>query len=392
MTVYDFDKEVNRKGTGCAKWDSSFKSDAEELFPLWVADMDFPCSEAIIEALHERVDERIYGYSTGLDKAYRKAVCRWFKKRFQWKIDPATIYYANGVVPAIAWLIEILSKPKEGIVIQTPVYYPFRKKIEACDRKVMENPLINMDGVYTMDYIHLESLMKKEDCSGMILCSPHNPVGRVWRRDELLQVVKIAKRYHKWIIADEIHCDIIRSNRVHIPLASIAKEYEEQIITCTAPSKTFNLAGLQNSNIIIANEAYQKKWEAYVWQRLSQSAPNSFAYTATIAAYTKSQDWLDQVNAYIDANVKATSEYLAKQLPQAVLSESEGTYLLWIDLRAYVQDKKRLEKCMRQHGLIFDEGYLFGKEGECFERINVACPRSLLIRCLEVFTKAVKTL
>lgn len=392
MKQYDFDTLHERVGTGSIKWEKEFESDASKRFPLWVADMDFPCSDAIIEALHKRVDERMYGYHTGLDNEYKDAVIGWFKKRFDWHVHEDSIFYAGGVVPALAWLLEILSEEGDGIVIQTPVYYPFRKKIEATKRKVIENPLFNDYGYYTMNYIQLEEQMKRRDVKGLILCSPHNPVGRVWREEELRQVADIAKRYDKWIISDEIHGDIIRSSQHHIPLAKLAEDAADRIITCTAPSKTFNLAGLQNSNIIIDNPAYRSLWKAFVWDRLSLNSPNSFALRATIAAYTASDDWLKQVNDYIDENMRQAKAYIEKHLPKAIVSDPQGTYLLWVDVRSYCDDKDRLEACMLKHGLLFDEGYLFGKEGAGFERINVACPRAFLMECLEVFVKALETM
>ncbi|MEG0329784.1 MAG: MalY/PatB family protein [Longicatena sp.] len=390
MKKYNFDEEIDRKGTQSVKWDKNISTSAKEVFPLWVADMDFVCSDAIIDALHEQANHRIFGYNTGFDTNYRNCVCSWFKKRFDWEIDPSTIFYAGGVVPALSYLIEILSEKGDGVVIQTPVYYPFAKKIKARERRVVENQLLNTNGNYTMDFQDLEQKLAREDVKGMILCSPHNPVGRVWKQEELERVIEIAQRYHKWIISDEIHCDLVRNEFHHIPLLKIGKAYQDHIITCCAPSKSFNLAGLANSNIIIPSKEIQQKWIAYVQECLSLSGPNSFALSATKAAYLEGEEWLDQVNTYIGKNIEFTREYLGEHLPECIVSPSEGTYLVWVDVRNYCKNKDCLEKTLLEHGIILDEGYLFGEAGSGFERINVACSKDLLARCLSVFVKAIK--
>lgn len=383
---YDFDQLIERKHTGSIKWDKPFPIDGNKKpLPLWVADMDFPCSQSIQQALQDKVKEQIYGYHTGFSKEYKEAVCGWFQKRFDWTIEPSSIFYAGGVVAAIAYLIEIMSEEGDGIVISTPVYYPFKAKIEATKRKVVENPLIEEDGAYRMDIEHLDTLLARDDVKGMILCSPHNPVGRVWREEELMAVVKTAKKYGKWIISDEIHCDLIKAGYRHIPLWKLAKDYADHIVTCTAPSKSFNLAGLQISNIIITNLKWQRKWKEFVGERLSIQGPNNFAVAACIAAYTKqdSELWLEEVNRYVDANDAFVRDYLKKHLPHAILTQREGTYLLWVDMRYYCQNEKELEQRMWKQGLILDEGYLFGEAGKGYERINLACPRCLIEEFVE---------
>lgn len=389
---YHFDELINRKNTGCVKWDKAFPECDKEILPLWVADMDFPCADAIQQALETKVKEQIYGYHTGFTPAYRNAVCHWFAKRFDWNIDPDTIFYAGGVVPAIAYLLEIMSEEGDGIVISTPVYYPFRKKIEATKRVVVENPLINEHGYYRIDFDDLEEKMARKDVKGMILCSPHNPVGRIWSKEELLNVVSIAKKYDKWIISDEIHCDLVQKDYKHTPLLKLAPEEKDRIVVCTAPSKSFNLAGLQNSNIIICNKEWQKQWTSYVIERLSLSGPNSFAIAATMAAYTESdsETWLQDVNTYVDDNDAFATNYIQEHLPEAIVSPRQGTYLLWVDVRAYCEDEKDLEEKMIKEGLILDEGYLFGEAGKGFERINLACPRSIVEACVKRLCEALQ--
>ena len=362
---YNFDELIERRNTGSVKWDKHFETGKSPL-PMWVADMDFPCSHAIQKALHDKVNEQVYGYQLGFDDTYRDAVVHWFLKRFNWKIDPSSLYYVGGVVPSISYLLEIMCNEGDGVIIQTPVYYPFREKIKATGRCVVENPLQNTNGIYKMDFKDLEQKLAREDVKGMILCSPHNPVGRVWKIEELSEVVRLAKQYGKWIISDEIHCDLIHHTSVHTPIMKVAQGYEDGIVVCTAPSKSFNLAGLHISNIVIVNKLWQAAWKRYVQQRLTINGPNCFATCATIAAYKSedSEQWLAAVNAYVDANDAYLRSYIKEYLPQVVISPREGTYLLWLDVRTLCSDEKLLEQHMLQEGLVVDEGYLFGEEGK----------------------------
>lgn len=383
MIKYDFDKHTIRTGTSSVKWDKPFSTIHPDVLPLWVADMDFACSHPIQERLHASVNQEIYGYHLGYDPTYRKAVCGWYRRRFEWNINPKSIFYAPGIVAAIAYLIHLFSDVGDGIVIQTPVYYPFRQKIEASHRKVIENPLIYNEGMYTMNYEELDILLSNDNIKGMILCSPHNPVGRVWQKDELENVVKIAQKYKKWIVSDEIHGDLIRQGLQHHPLHTICPSYQDEIFTCTSPSKSFNLAGLQNSNIIITKPSYQACWKEYVQEQLVLQAPSAFAIAATKAAYNESEDWLNQVNSYIDSNIAFATQYLHDHLPKANVSPCEGTYLLWVNVNAYCHDPYELEQKMLAAGVILDEGYIFGKQGIGYERLNVACPRNIVEACLK---------
>lgn len=384
---YNLDEMIDRKHTNCEKWDR-----LEETFPkakagslaLWVADMDFACAKPIQDALHARIDKQIFGYTHPQNSKYQEVVQAWFQRRFAWDIAKEDMFFSPGVVPALSYLIRILSKPGQGIVIQEPVYYPFARCIKQQERVVLNNQLLNEDGNYRMDLKDLEEKLKDENTAGMILCSPHNPVGRVWRKDELHAVVDLALTYQKWIIADEIHCDLVRSSQQHIPLMKLRPDASDFIIACTAPSKSFNLAGLQNSNIIIHNETYKQLWKQEIIAKLHIGEPNCFAHIATMAAYGESEDWLNQVNAYIDENIAYACARLKKELPEVVISPSEGTYLLWIDMRKYCDDQDALEEKMQtEAGVLFDEGYLFGACGVGFERINCACPRSILKEAID---------
>lgn len=379
---YDFDKIIERKGSFSVKWDMPPAPYPKDSLPLWVADMDFQCAKPIVDALHKRVDELIYGYTYYDSTELKNTVTGWYKKRYEWDVPAEDIFFSPGVVPAVALLINILSEEGDGIVIQRPVYYPFTFKIEHNNRKVVNNPLIYKDGKYTMDYEDLERKLSAPENKGLVLCSPHNPVGRLWTEEELKKVIDIAKKYNKWIISDEIHADLIRKGLKFIPLSKIAGDYKDQIITCTAPSKTFNLAGFHMSNLVIHSEEYKKAYLDILNNKLSVGGVNPLGVSAMIAAYTEGEEWLDQVIDYIDANVDYCMDFFKKELPKSVPIYIEATYLFWVDLSAYCKDPKALEEKMVKAKVALDEGYIFGEEGIGFERINVACPRSILADCL----------
>ncbi|GAA0232106.1 MalY/PatB family protein [Metaclostridioides mangenotii] len=386
MGKYDFDKIVDRIGTDSVKWDfrtmCSPKAQKDGL-PLWVADMDFECADPIIKALHDRVDHKIFGYSSNNSGEYFDAFCNWYKRRFGWEIDRKSVVFAPGVVPALAILVRILTNPGDGVIIQRPVYYPFTNKIEKNDRKVINNSLIYDDGTYKMDYDDLEEKAKDPKNKVLILCSPHNPVGRVWSEDELIRVVDICKKHDVWIVADEIHSDLVRKGIKHTPIQLLCDDYKDKIVTCVAPSKSFNLAGMQSSNIIINNAELKKKYLDEVVSTGGVHSPNPFAIVSTVAAYNESEDWLDELNDYLDKNIDFIKEYLENNLPKAKLIYPEGTYLVWIDLTTYGLSEVELEDLMfKKANILLDEGYIFGKEGIGFERINAACPKSILEECL----------
>lgn len=383
---YDFDQLIDRSGTQSLKWGSLLAKAESDFAPLSlsVADMDFPCAQPIIDALHRRVERQIFGYSDYNAPEVRAVVQHWYAQRFDWQINAEHIVFSPGVVPAIAFLIHALTAPGDGVIIQRPVYYPFTASIENSGRRVVNNPLRYEHGAYTMDYADLEQKLADSANKGLLLCSPHNPVGRVWTTEELRQVVELAQKYDKWIICDEIHSDLVRRGVQHQPLLKLCPDYAERIIVCTAPSKTFNLAGMQMSNIIIPNEQYRRKWQAIIYNEFGVAMAGPMGIAAMMAAYTEGAGWLEQVLDYVDGNVEFTRQFLEQRLPKAHLVEPEGTYLLWIDLRAYCKDANELErKMLKEAGVVLDEGYIFGEEGIGFERINAACPRSVLQACLE---------
>lgn len=395
--IYDFDEVIDRKGTHTYKMDVLPEGSPPDALPLWVADMDLPCAEPVIQALHERIDKRIFGYTTYDNQELKDAVKGWFSRRYQWQIDEKWILFSSGVVPAIAFLLNALTEEGDGIIIQRPVYYPFTKKIEANNRVVVNNPLIRHGSTYVMDFGDLEKKFSEPKNKGMILCSPHNPVGRVWNKEELKKIIQLAVKYDKWIIADEIHCDLTRRGIVNIPMMKLAEEmnteYRDRIITCTAPSKTFNLAGAGFSNIIIPNEEYRKKWIKIIDRRFSSASCSPFGLTAAIAAYNEGEEWLEQVRTYLDGNIEFAEQFIKNNMPKAELIECQGTYLLWVDLRKYCNDSKKLEELMQKKAKVaLDEGYIFGEEGEGYERINIATQRKTVENCLKRMKKALESL
>lgn len=389
--TYNFDRIVNRKNTNSVKWEftkpehESFK---DEIISLSIADMDFSCAAPILKAIKERADKEIMGYSSPNTDAYLDSVKSWFNRRFGWDIKSCDIVTSPGVVPALAALVKILTSEGDGIIIQRPVYYPFTSVITNNNRKVVDNSLINKDGDYYIDFEDLEQKAKDPNNKVLILCSPHNPVGRVWTKEELSKLIDICLSNDMYIISDEIHCDIVRKQIKHIPIGSLSED--SRIISCTAASKSFNLAGLQMSNIILRSEELRKKWNDEVLGKCGLYGAGSFGIVATETAYNEAEDWLDEVNAYIDSNLKYVKEFLDENLPKAKYKIPQGTYLAWIDLREYVSSAEELEKLMiNEAKLYLDEGYIFGKKGIGFERINVACPSSILNECL---TRMARTL
>lgn len=384
--MFDFDEIVDRTGTQSLKLEVLPEGCPKDALPMWVADMDFKCAPAIIEALQKRLNHGIFGYTVYEDQTLKQAVRSWFLNQYEWDVPNEQIVFSPGVVPAISFLLQALTQAGDKVVIQRPVYYPFTDKIEATKRVVVNSPLkkveIQVEGKtrleYQMDYEDLDQKFADPDVKGIILCSPHNPVGRVWRPEELKKLVEVAKRHNKWIISDEIHMDLRRMNVTHTPLLKLCPEYADNIIVCTAPSKSFNLAGMQLSNIVIPNETYRNEF-LRVEDLNGIMLPNPFGVVAATAAYTKGEPWLRELRKYLDANMQLVYDFFDKELPKAKVAVCEATYLMWFDLSAYEPDCKKLEELMQHKAKIaFDEGYIFGPEGEGFERLNVASPRSVV--------------
>ena len=387
---YNFDEVIDRKGTHAMKVERLPKGADKDSLALWVADMDFACAEPILKALHERIDRKIFGYTMYEADECMDAVTGWMKKRYGWEESRENLFFCPGVVAAYAALINLLTEPGDGIVLQRPIYYPFTDKANSNGRIPVDNALIYENGAYRIDFEDLDKKMADPANKVLVVCSPHNPTGRVWTEDELKKTVEICKKYDKWIICDEIHCDLIRRGVTFIPIMNVAPEYADRIVVCTAPSKTFNLAGLQVSNIFIPDDALRRKFEQAVGAS-GYSQLNTMGLVACEAAYRHGEEWYEAVKAYIRENLAYAQAFLAEQIPQVKAVEPEGTYLLWVDFRSLGLSGKELEDLIvKKAGLWLDSGDIFGAAGRGFERINVACPRSVLTEALERLARAVR--
>jgi cystathionine beta-lyase len=381
----NFDAVLPRRGTGSLKWDTG----REDLFPMWVADMDFPAPLEVRKALEERAAHGIFGYAAPGEDFFA-VPAGWQERRHGWKCSPEWILFAPGVVTALAFILRALTEEGAGIIIQPPVYYPFYGVIRDNARRIVENPLRLEGDRYVMDYEDLERQASRKDVAALLLCSPHNPVGRVWTEEELRQAGEICARHGVLVITDEIHEDLVLPGYRHRPFGSLGEDFAANSVTCVAPSKTFNLAGLQCSFIIIPEESKRNAVkEALDAAHLSR--PNVFALAAAPVAFRDCDYWVDALVEYLAGNVAFLRDFLARRLPKARLIEPEGTYLGWVDFREYGFSREELERRMLEKGKIWlDEGYIFGDSGSGFERIVLACPRALLQEGLERMERAVK--
>ena len=389
---YNFDEIIDRSGTSATKMESLPKGCPDDALPLWVADMDFACAEPILKALHERIDKKIFGYTMYDTDECLGAVLNWYKKRYGWEEQKENLFFCGGIVSAYAVLLNLLTKEGEGVVIQRPIYYPFTMKANSNGRQIVDSPLIYADGNYTIDFDDLDKKMAEPNNKVLVFCSPHNPAGRVWTEEEIRKVVDICKKYDKWIICDEIHCDLLRCGMTFHPILKVAPDYADRIAVCTAPSKTFNLAGMKTSNIVIHNKELQAAWKELIGGKLSMNGAGTLGLPAMIAAYNEGEEWLEQLKEYLDGNFAYIDAFLKEHLPKAHMVPSEGTYLAWIDFNGYVDgDAEKLEEIMQKKARVaLDEGYIFGDAGRGFERINIATPRSVVEDCMDRILKAFK--
>lgn len=377
---YDFETLIDRRNTGAEKWNGLDIPDGSA--PLSVADVDMKLCPEIKDGLIEFLNNNpVLGYTAGTDDYY-KAVIKWLKDNHNFEIKKDWIVVSDGIVPALNRTVAAYTKENEGVIIFTPVYYPFFSAIKNNNRKVVECPLINKDTNYYIDFDLFEELASNSKNTLLILCSPHNPVGRVWTKEELLKIGEIALKNNLIIVSDEIHEDLTMPGIKHYPIASLSKELENITVTCTAPSKSFNIAGLQGSNIIISNEELRIKFKNKQ-SEIGFFSLNTLSYEATKLAYTKGEKWLEEFKELINHNYNILVEYVKTNLPKAIVYPLEGTYLAWIDFREYEYNYKELEDKMNQAKVYLDHGYIFGSVGEGFERFNIACPTNVLIDALE---------
>lgn len=386
---YDFETIIDRSHSGSSKWDimKEAKPDVpNNIAPLSVADIDIPLAPEIKDGLIEFLNnDVVLGYTNPTDRYYQ-AVKNWMLNRHDYKIEKDWIVISNGIVPALFDAVAAFTNKNNGVIIFTPVYYPFYRAIETNDRQIIECPLINQDTNYKIDFNKLENLAKDSNNKMLILCNPHNPIGRVWQKEELEKIAKICLDNDLIIVSDEIHQDLIMPGFKHYPIAALNDRIADITITCSAPSKSFNLAGLQGSNIIIKNPNLRDKFILQQEKRSFHSL-NTIAYEATILAYNKGENWLEEFKSLIYKNYQILVDFINQNLPKVKIYPLQGTYLAWLDFRSYSYHFKDLEKKMINADLYLDEGYLFGQEGEGFERINIACPTSVLLEALERLKK-----
>lgn len=389
--VYDFDTKIDRTSRNSAKWTLMKQiTGMDDLIPLWVADMDFAVPPVVTEALKDRATHPIYGY-TAFPEGYYTGLINWMDKRHDWKgVEKDWILWTPGVVAGFSIAIQAYSQPGDKVVIQPPVYYPFMSQILGTGRQIVENPLIDKGGHYEMDFEDLEKKID-ERTKMVLLCSPHNPIGRVWKRDELERLAEICKEKDILIISDEIHNDLILGDIKHTPTAIVSEDAMQRTVTLVAPSKTFNLAGLTNANAIVPNPKLRAMLKAQISKGSGHS--NIFGVTAQDAAYNHGEPWLEECLAYLRGNLKFFNDFFAEKLPQFKVYPLEGTYLTWVEFSALgMNDEELMEFMLKKAKLWLDEGTLFGRGGSMFMRFNLACPRTLLKQALENLEKAVNEL
>lgn len=380
---YNFDEVLDRHGTASYKWDfmSYAYPDNPDAIPLWVADMDFACPRPIVEAVMKRAAHPIYGYSD-ISERSRELAAKWQKKN-GWEVDPSWVTFSNGIVPALSAIVETFTEPGDGVIIQPPVYYPFRESVENNGRKVVENCLVRKDGQWGINFEELEKLAEDPNNKVLLLCHPLNPVSRVLEKEELCRIAEICLKNHVILAVDEIHSDLVYPHKKFYSLAGLDKRYEEITITAIAPSKTFNIAGLQMSAVIIPNRELYDKFVVTMNRRVY--IPNAFGVVAFDAAYgdPECEEYLSQLLEYLWDNYLFVDEYLKENMPKIKCQKPDATYLLWLDCRELGLEEEDLDCfCLKEGGVAFDSGRWFGKDGSGFMRINIGCPRSLLEKAL----------
>ena len=392
---YNFDEVCDRTNTGCVKWDNVrtiFGS--QDVIPMWVADMDFPVAQPIVDALQKRAAHPFYGYTLA-EPGVIEAVVERMQRKFAWKVEPEWIVFTPGVVPALHVAVRCLTHPGDEIILQEPVYYPFFPAVKASGCQIVTNSLKLVNNRYEMDYDDLESkflpragmMPMPNRVKAIIVCNPQNPVGRLWNKEEITRLGEIVIRHGAAVISDEIHCEILFKGYRHTPFASISEEFAQNSIVCMAPSKTFSLAGLETSTIIIPNKKLRNE---YINTRTGiLPGPNLFGYAALEAAYRYGDEWLEQVLDYLQGNLEFLTEYFTSRIPSIKVIQPQGTYLVWLDCRGLGLDNSSLRSFMREKAKVgLDDGFLFGAAGSGFERMNIACPRSILAEALQRIEEA----
>lgn len=383
---YDFDEMIPRRGTNSTKWDMDTDP---EVLPMWVADMDFRTAPAVGEALRRRMAHGIFGYAHP-PKAYYDAIAGWFERRHGWRVEPEWILPTTGVIPALSAVLRALTRAGDKVLIQTPVYNHFFISIRNSGCIPAESPLVYRDGTYAVDFDDLERTAADPAVKLMLLCNPHNPAGRVWSPEELRRIGEICLRHDVWVVADEIHCELVMPGHRYTPFASLSDTFRLRSVTCTSPSKAFNLAGLQVANIFATDACVRAKVAQAL--RINETGEiGPFAIEALIAAYNAGAEWLDGLNEYIHANYLFLRDYFERYLPQFPVLPLEGTYLVWVDCRATGLSSDGLaERLLTEEKLRVNPGSMYGDAGREFIRLNIACPRRLLAEGLRRLQEGLK--
>lgn len=389
--IYDFDEPVDRQGTSCVKYD--LRNDVfgkGDIIPMWVADMDFKTPPFIIDALRKRLDHEILGYTFRRDE-YFTSLIEWVNRRYSWNISREWITFSPGIVPAVNMCTLAFTEPGDSIVVQPPVYFPFFPAIEDHNRIMVLNPLSESAGKWGFDYADLEE-KAAAGARMLILSNPHNPVGRAWRRNELIQLAEICLKYNMIILSDEIHSDLVLPGYKHTPVASLSGEIADITVTCLAPSKTFNLAGMSTSSLVISNNDLLGRFNRVV-EKLHIGMGNLLGTEASIAAYTSGDEWLGQLLGYINANIEYVSRFCRENIPVIKPAVTEATYMIWLDCREMKMNSDELNNFfIHQAGLGLNEGSTFGKGGEGFMRMNIACPLNTVKEAMKRLSEAIKKL
>ena len=385
MSKYNFNKIINRKNSGSLKYDFALERGMpKDVLPLWVADMDFKTADPILKTLKNAVEHGIFGYNE-VKRPYFSAIQNWYKKYFNFELKEEWLLKTPGVVFALAMAVKAFSNKNDGVLIQEPVYYPFREVIEVNERKVINNKLILKNGKYEIDFENFENLIVENNIKLFLLCNPHNPVGRAWTKEELIKMGEICLKHNVMIVSDEIHCDFV-FNSDHKLFISLKPEFEKISMICTAPSKTFNLAGLQISNIFIPDKINRNKFKNEI-NKSGYSQLNSLGLVACQAAYEHGEEWLSELKKYLVDNLNFVRTYLKENLPKIHLIEPEATYLVWLDFRELGSHDEVNNKIVNDAKLWLDRGEMFGESGAGFQRINIACPRATLKEALDRLKK-----
>jgi cystathionine beta-lyase len=390
MQDFGFDRIIDRRGTYSYKYDGLKKVfGREDVLPMWVADMDFAVPPAVQEAIRRRAEHPIYGY-TFRPEEYYLSIVDWIGRRHGWQVKREWISYSPGIVPALNMVVQGFTQPGDGVILQSPVYHPFFWAIDLNHRRLVNNRLVEKDGYYTFDFDDLE--VKAKEAKLLLLSNPHNPVGRSWDEEELRRLGEICVENDVLIVSDEIHADLTLPGHHHVPLASLSEEIAAHTITCMAPSKTFNLAGLSTSSVIISDEKIRTRFKEVV-ESLHIGGGNLFGIEASIAAYNHGEPWLDALLQYLSDNIVYVRDLLTQEMPQLTLSQVEATYLLWLDFRRTGMDAEGLRKFMLEEAKVGgNDGAMYGPGGEGFFRLNVACPRVIVGEAFERIYKALKKL